>query len=233
MPAANALMTGLVTAVLSRLPPAALAAAGDPLALVFLGLVAGAGIQSVLDLPTVTAWGAGLLGVETGAAAPAPQAQESAPAAVRRRKSSIFAKRQSGRLSSVSDAEIVEEEEASFGAAGDSGELGSPLPQWPDSPVNCYSEPTASDFKVRGPNYLKDKVKIPSGNAAFPCRGVDLWLSDNAMSNIARHPSMLGGKLDDKPTLCISFLMPWGNLVGYFEIPEVIEPKSTAVLWDK
>ena len=115
---------------------------------------------------------------------------------------------------------------------GEDGSLSSPLPLWPASSSNCWSEPEGSLFKVRGGNYFKDKVKVPSAPSAFACRGVDLWLTDNAMSNIGRHPSMLGGKLSSEYTFIVNFLMPWGNLVSYYRIPDEVEG-SVGKVWER
>lgn len=82
--------------------------------------------------------------------------------------------------------------------------------------INSWSEPQASLFKVRGTSYFVDRVKIPSGPAAFPCRGVEIWLADNPLRHIARHPSMLGGKLGEVDTFLVNFLLPFGNFVSYF-----------------
>ena len=76
-------------------------------------------------------------------------------------------------------------------------------------------------------------TQVKSLPAAFPCRGVDLWLTDNAMQDIKRHPAVLGGRLNDKPTLIVNFLMPWGNLVSYFEIKKSSMPAGTVTVWDK
>jgi hypothetical protein len=67
----------------------------------------------------------------------------------------------------------------------------SPLPQFPEgveigSMLNCWSEPVYDTFKVRGPNYLKDKVKVPSGPFVFPVRAVDLFLTDLCPENAGR-----------------------------------------------
>jgi len=114
------------------------------------------------------------------------------------------------------------------------GNLSSPLPLWPASSSNCWSEPEGSLFKVRGATYFKDKIKIPSGPSAFPCRGVDLWLTDNAMSHIARHPSMLGGRFREEKTFVVNFLMPWGNLVSYYKMPDSGSiPGGLGKVWDK
>jgi hypothetical protein len=65
----------------------------------------------------------------------------------------------------------------------------SPLPRFPEgaelgSKNNCWSEPVASNFHVRGPNYLKDKVKIESADFLFPVRGLDLFLTDTCPENV-------------------------------------------------
>jgi Protein ENHANCED DISEASE RESISTANCE 2, C-terminal len=98
--------------------------------------------------------------------------------------------------------------------------LSSPIPQYPaNGGVSCWSQPQSSIFYVRGPTYLQDKVKIPSEPCPLTCRGVDVWLSDNPLRHIARHPSLLGGKLGDEDTLLVNFLLPFGNLVAYFSVP--------------
>jgi len=105
----------------------------------------------------------------------------------------------------------------------------SPIQKFPEgaeigSILNCWSEPVAHEFKVRGPNYLKDKVKIPSGPFLFPARGVDIFLSDCCPEHIARYKAILGGKLREKPTFVINYRLPWGNCVTYSEIPSKFLP---------
>ena len=68
----------------------------------------------------------------------------------------------------------------------------SPLQKFPDdaeigSIFNCWSEPVASEFNVRGANYLRDKIKVASGPFLFPARGVDIFLSDCCPDHIARY----------------------------------------------
>jgi len=75
---------------------------------------------------------------------------------------------------------------------------------------NCWSSPPSGNFRVRGPTYLKDKAKVPSANYLFPCRGCDLFLTDNAPVNVGRNRSILGGKLRDAPTFIINYRLPWG-----------------------
>ena len=124
----------------------------------------------------------------------------------------------------------------------DSHRLSSPLPQYPDNNgESCWSvPPDISIFKVRGCNYLQDRIKMPSGPSPFICRGVDLWLTDNPERHIARHPSVLGGNLlrgeggNQKDTFLVNFLLPFGNFVSYFEIPPLEEfPEKLATVWTK
>lgn len=105
----------------------------------------------------------------------------------------------------------------------------SPIQKFPKgaeigSILNCWSEPVAHEFKVRGPNYLKDRIKIPSGPFLFPARGVDIFLSDCCPEHIARYKAILGGKLREKATFVINYRLPWGNCVTYSEIPSKFLP---------
>lgn len=114
--------------------------------------------------------------------------------------------------------------------------LSSPLPQFPaNSGESCWSiPPDNSIFRVRGKSYLEDRIKIPSGPSPFKCRGVDLWLTDNPQRHIARHPSVLGGKLADEDTFMVNFLLPFGNFVSYFTVPPISEfPGTLAGVWSK
>ena len=92
------------------------------------------------------------------------------------------------------------------------------------SHLNCFSSPPSSNFHVRGPNYLKDKKKVPSGNYLFPTRGCDLFLTDNAPVNMGRNPAILEGKLRDVPTFIINYRLPWGVFLSYHEIPKRFLP---------
>jgi len=102
--------------------------------------------------------------------------------------------------------------------------------------TNCWSEPPHRLFKVRGATYLQDRVKIESASPAFSCRGVELWLlassDDMACRQIARHPAVLGGNLGAENTFLVNFLLPFGNLVAYFKVPEEDEMKpSVRKVW--
>ena len=57
-------------------------------------------------------------------------------------------------------------------------------------------------------------------------------MTDNAMSHIARHPCILGGRLSEQKTFIVNFLMPWGNLVSYYKMPEAIGG-GVGKVWDK
>ena len=97
--------------------------------------------------------------------------------------------------------------------------LSSPLPMFPENKgISCWSEPDHNIFMVRSKSYLIDRLKVPSAPAIFECRGVDIWLSDNAARNISSHPSMLGGKVHQDHTFIVNFLLPFGNLVAYWSI---------------
>ena len=113
--------------------------------------------------------------------------------------------------------------------------LSSPLPLFPSNGgVSCWSKPDHTLFRVRGTTYLENRVKVPSAPAPFQCRGVDVWITDNAERNIARHPSMLGGKLHQEDTFVVNFLLPFCNFVAYFSVPplEQMQP-NIANVWSK
>jgi len=48
---------------------------------------------------------------------------------------------------------------------------------------NAWSQPDATEFYVRGPNYMNDKVKVLSQEGAYNLLGVDLLLTDTKVSN--------------------------------------------------
>ena len=100
------------------------------------------------------------------------------------------------------------------------------------SHFNCWSFPDPNDFYIRGPRYFQDRVKIPSQDFLFPLRGVDLFLTDTCPRRIMEqqqqqqldHSLFLEGQLRQKPTFCINFILPWGVLLFYFEIPQRFVP---------
>ncbi|KAL7551268.1 hypothetical protein ACHAWF_014462 [Thalassiosira exigua] len=98
------------------------------------------------------------------------------------------------------------------------------FPKFPDgaaigSHLNCWSSPPSSNFQVRGPNYLKDKKKVSSGEYLFPCRGCDLFLTDLAPTDMGRNRAILKGTLRDVPTFIVNYRLPWGVFLSYHEIP--------------
>ena len=113
--------------------------------------------------------------------------------------------------------------------------LSSPLPKFPENDgVSCWSQPSDNLFHVRGANYFHDKVKVASGPSPLTCRGVDIWLTDDPLRHIARHPAVLGGKLGQEDTFLVNFLLPFANFVAYFAIPplDAFPPKLRQV-WTK
>lgn len=113
--------------------------------------------------------------------------------------------------------------------------LSSPLPRYPDNGgTSCWSKPPDNIFRVRSATYLQDRVKTASGQAPFHCRGVDVWLTDNPERHIARHQSVLGGRLGDEDTFLVNFLLPFGNFVSYYGIPPIEKfPDKLAKVWTK
>eukprot|EP00814_Leptocylindrus_danicus_P016477 CAMPEP_0116014402 /NCGR_PEP_ID=MMETSP0321-20121206/6255_1 /TAXON_ID=163516 /ORGANISM="Leptocylindrus danicus var. danicus, Strain B650" /LENGTH=673 /DNA_ID=CAMNT_0003484045 /DNA_START=59 /DNA_END=2080 /DNA_ORIENTATION=+ len=89
---------------------------------------------------------------------------------------------------------------------------------------NCWSDPPAKYFHVRGANYFVDHKKVCSEPYLFPIRGVDLFLTDECPRNVGRNPALLGGSLRDKPTFLLNFRLPWAVLIIYFEIPAIFIP---------
>eukprot|EP00956_Cyclotella_meneghiniana_P026331 scaffold56662_cov49-Cyclotella_meneghiniana.AAC.2 len=103
------------------------------------------------------------------------------------------------------------------------------LERFPDgaelgSEVNCWSIPPSCNFHVRGDNYLNDNKKVPSDDYLLPCRGCDLFLTDNPPTNIGRYASILSGHSRDVPTFIINYRLPWGVYITYHEIPEKFLP---------
>jgi hypothetical protein len=113
--------------------------------------------------------------------------------------------------------------------------LASPLPMFPSNHgISCWSRPDHNIFFVRGSTYLVDRIKVPSAPAVFECRGVDVWITDNAERHISRHPSVLGGNLDREDTFVVNFLLPFGNFVAYFSVPPLEKmATNTANVWTK
>lgn len=100
---------------------------------------------------------------------------------------------------------------------------------------NSWFPPDHTLFSVRSTTYFENRIKAPSAHAPpFECRGVEVWLSDNPLRNIARHPAILGGKLGEEDTFLVNFLLPFGNLCSYFKVPSPMgcQP-NVAKVWNK
>ena len=69
--------------------------------------------------------------------------------------------------------------------AGGAGGAGMEFPQtsvqmWPGARGDgrhCWHEPPATNFNVRGPTYLRDRIKVPSDPSAYKMVGMDVLLS--------------------------------------------------------
>lgn len=132
-----------------------------------------------------------------------------------------------------SEGEAMTDEESS--KATTQNRLSSPLPRHSENAkTSCWSQPCHSIFFVRGANYFKDKVKIPSDKAPLECIGVDFWLTENSARHIARHPDMFGGNVPQQDTLVVNFLLPFANFVAYFRIPSLSTfPDKLRSVWTK
>ena len=53
---------------------------------------------------------------------------------------------------------------------------------------SMWSEPDASNFKIRGKTYNQDKVKASSAPSLFKLLAVDLFETPEPTRNIAAHP---------------------------------------------
>ena len=102
--------------------------------------------------------------------------------------------------------------------------FGSPVPMLSDESdynhTDCVSVPKHNDFKIRGSNYLVDRIKVPSEPYLLPVRGVDLFLTDSCPGNVGSIAGMMGGKVREVPTFIFNFVIPWGVLIFYSEIPD-------------
>jgi Protein ENHANCED DISEASE RESISTANCE 2, C-terminal len=179
--------------------------------------------------------------------------QKQQPTMVRKASSSIHEEAAAAGPTTLSskgeeEHEVVEEEddddEESEGEAMEDGTAGmhqydhylsSPLPRFPDNGgTSCWSQPSNDIFFVRGANYFKDKIKIPSDKAPLECIGVDFWLTDYPERHIARHPDVLGGTVLEQDTLVVNFLLPFANFVAYFRIPPLnVFPEKLRTVWTK
>ncbi|KAF0682384.1 Aste57867_25472 [Aphanomyces stellatus] len=105
--------------------------------------------------------------------------------------------------------------------------------KWKTSlPDKMWSEPDASLFAVRGPNYLVDKKKTPSKKSRFRLVGVDLFAFENEKEryNLANRP---GSQVQSAAgfTFVVNMIIPSPNnlsMVFYFQpdVPNIFEENT-------
>mmetsp|Transcript_24846 Transcript_24846/g.36814 ORF Transcript_24846/g.36814 Transcript_24846/m.36814 type:complete len:574 (+) Transcript_24846:111-1832(+) len=96
------------------------------------------------------------------------------------------------------------------------------------------SEPVSKTFQVRSSTYLEDGKKVPSDESIFALLGVDSIVKQKGDTNyrdcdVSKSPDSYFNRLWSAnkrlglktPFLTIiNFVVPWGNLVGYFYRPD-------------
>lgn len=107
---------------------------------------------------------------------------------------------------------------------------------------HCYSQPDATTFQVRGPNYLHDRGKVAAGPAIFDLMHVDMFLSNDKIGNVAsRRDSWLRSAReagDPRYYLVILYVTPAApflHIVLYYAVNEerlAALPHATK-LWDQ
>lgn len=89
-------------------------------------------------------------------------------------------------------------------------------------PESMWAEPDPSLFRVRGPNYLVDKKKIPSTQSPFHLVGVDLLSFESAKDryNLSSLPDSVASGNPNKFTFVVNLIIPGPENVGmvfYFQ----------------
>lgn len=114
---------------------------------------------------------------------------------------------------------------ATSSSSSGTDECSTPLRQFAEGvEKNSWSEPPATNFHVRGLNYLDDDKKTISAPFLFPLRGAELFLTTECPENVGRCNAILDGKLRTTPTFVVNFRFPWGLLILSFEIPQKFLP---------
>mmetsp|Transcript_4700 Transcript_4700/g.7819 ORF Transcript_4700/g.7819 Transcript_4700/m.7819 type:complete len:700 (+) Transcript_4700:108-2207(+) len=170
-------------------------------------------------------------GIDTPAVSPKPVVAFAPPSKRKARSASVMVRRtllvspkagiDADGTAVMTESELTEGEEDPL--------IKTPMDKFPEgaklgSHLNCWSMPDHKNFMVRGPSYLEDKVKVPSGKFLLPARGVDLFLTDACPENIGTNSGIFGGALREKPTFLINYRLPWGVFISYFEIPDKFIP---------
>ncbi|KAL3672638.1 hypothetical protein V7S43_001933 [Phytophthora oleae] len=109
-------------------------------------------------------------------------------------------------------------------------------------PTKFWSEPSATGFMVRGPQYLSSKTKVPSARQACRLVNVELYKSNEAIEHIGVSSFVGDGfdspgpAVDDRPFLfIINFMLPGPphhSLVLYFTPEDPSEMKKNSVFAD-
>ncbi len=189
-------------------------------------------IDSLLALLSLSFY----VGYNSGSSKPVPPNENKVRHVVmRKRTKSRSIKKVKRSISSLVDDTSKDDAVFDTGSFSDdeSQVLSSPLPIFSENNIqSCWSRPDDKLFVVRSRTYLRNKIKLPSAPSPFKCRGTDMWLTDNPERNISRLPCVLGGKLGEENTLVVNFLLPFGNFVAYFSIPEKM-PENTSNIWNK
>lgn len=94
--------------------------------------------------------------------------------------------------------------------------------------INVCSEPIASIYKVRGPTYFQNGIKVPSQESLFALVQVESYV----VNPTKQHPSKINDVMKNNSNnflhqwkhlnphppslLIINWILPWGNLKSYF-----------------
>lgn len=99
---------------------------------------------------------------------------------------------------------------------------------------NVCSEPSSKGFLVRGPTYMKDAKKVPSGETMFSLLGADSIVKGKGDTNyvsydVCKVPDSYLAKITAKSKrlglkppflIVINFVVPWGNFLSYYYRPD-------------
>jgi len=69
----------------------------------------------------------------------------------------------------------------------------------PATTKNKFTEPPSSQWHIRGANYLADRKKVPSKNAAFKIIGINVFRTNSALYDAGSHIECLKRYIDDHP----------------------------------